>query len=192
MMRTLNQRQRLGTTPRNTVFARLQSGCLRAVLFALMWWILTDGAMDSWLIGAPVVLLATSISVALLPPFSWSLPGVVRFVPFFLWRSLSGGVDVAWRALHPRLPISPGLFCYPWRLPPGLPRVFMANIVSLLPGTLSTELGTDCLQVHVLDERKDFLSELETVEQRVAAMFGISLLPPESVDSGSIQRRRMK
>jgi multicomponent Na+:H+ antiporter subunit E len=53
----------------------------------------------------------------------------------------------------------------------------MANTVSLLPGTLSLELGTDCLQVHVLDEGKDFLPELEKVEQRVAAMFSISLPP---------------
>ncbi|MBL4574522.1 MAG: Na+/H+ antiporter subunit E [Opitutaceae bacterium] len=155
----------------------MRSGCLRAVLFALMWWILTDGAMDSWLVGTPVILFATVVSVVLLPPSSWSFLGVVQFVPFFLWRSLYGGVDVARRALHPRLPISPGLFDHRWRLPPGLPRVFMANIVSLLPGTLSAELGANCLQVHVLDERKNFLSELEKVEQRVAAMFDISLPP---------------
>ena len=147
------------------------------MLFALMWWVLTDGAMDSWLVGAPVVLFATLVSVALLPPFSWSLTGIARFVPFFLWRSLYGGVDVAMRALHPRLPISPGMVNYRWRLPPGLPRVAMANTVSLLPGTLSVELDEECLRVHVLDGRKDFLSELETVEQRVAAVFGASLPP---------------
>ncbi len=156
-MRTVDRRQRLAFTPRDTVFFQLRSGCLRAVLFALMWWILTDGAIASWWVGAPVVLFATLVSVVLLPPITWSLPGVVRFVPFFLWRSLYGGVDVARRAMHPRLPISPGLFCYQWRLPPGLPRVFMANTVSLLPGTLSVELGADGLQVHVLDERKNCL-----------------------------------
>ncbi len=170
-----DRRERLAITPRETAFFHLRSGCLRAVLFALIWWILTDGAMDSWLIGTPAILFATLVSVVLLPPFSWSLLGVVRFVPFFLWRSLCGGVDVAGRALHPRLPISSGLFEHQWRLPPGLPRVFMANIVSLLPGTLSAELGADYLQVHVLDEQKDFFSELDKVEQRVAAIFAISL-----------------
>ena len=176
-MCTYDRRQSLKFTPRESVIIHFRSGGLRAVLFTLLWWILTDGATDSWLVGAPVVLFATLVSVALLPPFSWSLMGIVRFIPFFLWRSLRGGMDVARCALHPRLPISPGLFDYIFRLPPGLPRVFMANIVSLLPGTLSTELGANYLQVHVLDERKDFLSELEKVEQRVAAMFGISLPP---------------
>ncbi len=155
--------------------AHIRSGCFRAALFALMWWMLTDGAMDSWLVGSPVILLATVVSLLLLPPFLRSLSGTVCFVPFFLWHSLHGAVDVARRALHPRLPISPGLFDYRWRLPPGLPRVLMANTVSLLPGTLCLELGENCLQVHVLDDGKDFHSEFEKVEQRVAAMFRISL-----------------
>lgn len=100
---------------------------------------------------------------------------LLRFVPIFLMRSLLGGADVAWRAFHPGVPIAPELITYPLRLPPGLSRVFMANTVSLLPGTLSAELGENCLTVHVLDGRQDYLSELESVEQNVARMFGASL-----------------
>jgi len=154
---------------------RFASLAFRTVLFALLWWILTEGATNSWLIGAPVVLLAVLASEALLPGVSWSLPGAVRFVPFFLWHSLYGGVDVASRALHPRLPISPALLDYRWRLPPGLPRVFMANTVSLLPGTLSAELDEDHLRVHVLDQTGTFVSGLAGVEARVARLFGLSL-----------------
>lgn len=154
---------------------RFQSGWLRAVVFALLWWILTAGAVESWLVGVPVVLIATLVSMALLPVFSWSLTGVVCFVPFFVWQSLRGGVDVAWRAFHPRMPITPGLIEYPLHLSPGLPRVFFVNTVSLLPGSLCAELGVDCLIVHVLDTRKNDLSELMMVEQAVARMFGTSL-----------------
>ncbi len=148
----------------------------RIVLFAMLWWVITEGAMNSWFIGVPVVLLAVFASGVLLPGVSWSLPGIVRFVPFFLWRSLYGGVDVARRALHPRLPISPGLFEHKWRLPPGLPRVFMANTVSMLPGTLSTELDEEHLYVHVLDLTGAFASELAVVEARVARLFGLNLV----------------
>jgi len=162
-------------TTRDTVISHLQAGWLRAVLFALMWWILTDGALDSWLVGAPVVLFATLASLVLLPPFSWSLTGFVRFLPFFLWRSLNGGMDVARRALDPRLPISPGMYDHRWRLPPGLPRVFMANTVSLLPGTLSAELDEGHLRVHVLDQTAVFASELEVIEARVAELFCLKL-----------------
>ncbi len=178
-MRTVDRRWRLQFTPSDSVIIHLRSGLLRAVLFALMWWVLTDGAVDSWQVGAPVVLSATLASVVLLPPSSCSLTGVVRFVPFFLWRSLCGGVDVARRALHPRLPISPGLFHHRWRLPPGLPRVFMANTVSLLPGTLSAGVDKEYLHIHVLDQTGNFASELPLIEARVAELFGLNLVTDE-------------
>jgi len=90
-------------------------------------------------------------------------------------NSLIGGIDVAWRAFHPRLPIAPDLIEYPLRLPPGQSQVFMANTVNLLPGTLSAALDRNIMKVHVLDSQKDFLSELEAVEQNVARIFGLSL-----------------
>lgn len=147
----------------------------RGLLFALVWWILVGGEIASWWIGVPAVLLAATASVALLSPVTLVWHELFRFVPFFLIRSLMGGADVAWRAVHPRMPIAPHLIEYPIRLPSGLPRVFMANTVSLLPGTLSAELNSSYLKVHVLNGRKDVLSELETLEQRVAALFGTSL-----------------
>jgi len=174
-MRTVDRRRRLELS-RDSLMIYLRTGWLRVVLLALLWWILTDGAVDSWLVGTPVVLFATLISVVLLPSLSWSLMGVVRFVPFFLWRSLYGGIDVARRALHPRLPISPGMVDYRWRLPPGLPRVLMANTVSLLPGTLSAELDEERLRIHVLDQTGAFASELAMLEVRVAGLFGLNLV----------------
>ena len=153
----------------------LRTLLLRFVLFALMWWILTDGAMDSWPVGLPVVLISTLTSVMLMPPLSWSLRGMVLFIPYFLWHSIRGGVDVARRAMHPQLPISPGLFEYRFRLPPGLSRVFMANTVSLLPGTLSVDLEKEILRIHVLDETGAIDEELKVLENRLADIFGLEL-----------------
>lgn len=147
----------------------------RTGMLLLIWWILTDGAASSWWIGVPAVVLAVMASVALLPPVHLVWYECLRFVPFFLMRSLIGGTDVAWRAFHPRMPIDPDLIEYPLRLPPGLSRVFMSNTVNLLPGTLSAALDQNIMKVHVLDRKKDFLAELEAVEQNVARLFGISL-----------------
>lgn len=147
----------------------------RAVLFSLVWWILADGAAPSWWIGGPAVLLAVIASVALLPPVPLVWYELLRFAPSFFMRSLLGGVDVARRAFHPGMPIAPDLIEYPLRLPPGLPRVFMANTVSLLPGTLSAALDRSFLTVHVLDRRTGFLADLAAVEYDVARIFGISL-----------------
>jgi len=147
----------------------------RGVLFSLIWWILTDGAIASWLIGVPAVLLAVAASVALVPPVRVAWSELLRFLSFFVRHSLLGGVDVARRAFQPDMPIDPDLIAYPLRLPQGLPQVIMANIVSLLPGTLCATLDRNVLKVHVLDRQTGFLAELEAVERRVARMLNLSL-----------------
>lgn len=158
-------------------------GLLRnGLLFALVWWVLVGGETGAWWIGVPVVLLAAAVSVALFPPVTLVWFELFRFLPFFLIRSVSGGADVAWRALHPDMPIDPHVIEYPIKLPPGLALVFMANTVSLLPGTLSVTLNSDSLKVHVLSGRKEIVSELATLEAMVAALFSLSL--PEAGGEG--------
>lgn len=109
------------------------------------------------------------------PPSHHSLIGWLRFIPFFIGQSLKGGLDVAWRALHPTLPIAPRLVDYPLRLSSEEAQVFMTNITSLLPGTLGARLKDDCLQVHVLDGHGDFRTELGALEEKVATLFRIRL-----------------
>ena len=147
----------------------------RALLFSIMWWAFTNGAVGSWWIGLPAVAGATAVSVAMAPPLGLVWREVMRFVPFFLWHSLKGGVDVARWALHPRMSVTPELIEYPLRLPPGLSQVTMINISSLLPGTLSAEIEGQVLKIHVLDSRSDFLTGLKELEQRVGQLWGIPL-----------------
>lgn len=150
----------------------------RGLLFSLIWWILADGTPASWLVGVPTVFIAVATSVMLVPPVSVAWWELLRFVPFFLERSLLGGADVARRAFQPSLPLAPALIAYPLRLPPGLAQVLMANIVSLLPGTLCAVLDRNVLEVHVLDQGAGFWAELQAVEQRVARMLKLRLSNP--------------
>lgn len=152
---------------------------LRTALFALLWWLLTEGRHGSWFFGAPLVLLTTAVSFVLAPHSPRSIPGLLRFVPFFIGHSLRGGIDVAWRALHPALPIAPILVDYRMRLSEEQARVFMANSASLLPGTLSAKLDGERLVVHVLDGHGRFREHLEALEQKVAALFQLPLTPEE-------------
>lgn len=147
----------------------------RVLLYSLLWWALTDGSAASWWIGVPAVLLAVIASAMLLPPVPLNWRELVKFAPFFLRRSLLGAADVAWRSFHPRVPITPDLIDYPLRLPPGLSRVMLLNIVNLLPGTLSAELDGHVLRVHVLDSLGDVMPELQTLERRVARISNVPL-----------------
>jgi multicomponent Na+:H+ antiporter subunit E len=157
----------------------VKAGIRRALLLGLGWWVLTEDAA-AWAFGLPVILLALAASFRLgLSAASPTLRGLPRFLGFFLWQSLRGGVDVARRALHPRMPLAPALVEFPLRLSEPAARVFLANIVNLLPGTLIAELAGRRLRVHVLDRRMAAAESLRAVEERVAALFGLPLVPPE-------------
>ena len=156
----------------------LRSVTPQVVCFAILWCIITEGAISSWVIGIPVVITASITSLVLIPTIRYRLGvvGMFRFFCFFLLQSFIGGLDVARRAIHPRLPLAPFLFNYSFRLPPGFSRVFMVNTISLLPGTLSAELYEDSVTVHGLDETINLKLKLETLEERVAYLFGQKLL----------------
>ena len=174
-MSTDNQITHIKLITQNSVKTLLQRGWLRVLVFSLIWWVLTNGDRGSWLIGVPAVFLATWLSILLLPSSSWSLSGIVRFVPFFLWQSLCASVNVGRQVLKPELPIAPVIVDYHWHLPPGLSRVFMAHTVSLLPGTLSLKLHKDYLRIHVLNKNSTFASDLLIIEARVAQVFALAL-----------------
>jgi multicomponent Na+:H+ antiporter subunit E len=144
----------------------------RIILFAIIWWILTAGKSASWVVGVPTVIISVFVSIALTNQSrnSWRILSIMRFVAFFAKASVRGGFDVARRVFHPRLPLNPDLVDYPLTLKKQSARILMANIISLLPGTLSVELQDKQIKVHVLDNNQDVNSELQAVESAVGAL----------------------
>jgi len=166
-------------------FARPADAVVRAGLLGLFWWSLNFDEPASWVIGVPTVLTATVLSFKLSPSLTWRIHpiGAIQFGGSFLWHSLLGGVDVARRVFHPRLPLQPGLITYTLRLPAGAARVFLANSVSLHPGTLSAELDGTTLTVHTLDTEMPVLENLQLLEGHVAKMLGLELAAKPGEDA---------
>lgn len=147
----------------------------RAVLLACGWLILTDGTKAGFTFGVPTVLAALLVSAWLPSPRAqrWSPTGVLRFAFGFLAGSLRGGLDVAARALAPRLALSPSVVRYPLRLPPGGARNLFTCALSLMPGTLSADLEGDHLGVHVLVDRgQELVRQLQALEDAAARALG--------------------
>ena len=130
--------------------------------FAALWAILTGGT--NWLVGVPVIVLASAVTLRAGPASRWSLGGLLRFIPFFAWHSLQGGIDVASRALNPRLPIDPAIVDYEMHLDSAAART--------LPGTLSAELRGNRLSVHVLNASSPVAEMLARLERRIADLGG--------------------
>lgn len=172
----------------NRFFALLPSGLLiRTMFYGILWMVLTGGRMESWLIGVPAVLLAAWIAgkTQTFRSGRFSISGGVRFAGYFLKASLVSGVDVVRRALSPRLLLQPDLIDYRLSLGTETARIFMADAVSLLPGTLSADLADANLTVHVLDRNAPVLADLTALETRVAAMFEANGPPTGSLGGGS-------
>ncbi len=158
----------------------------RAIIYAFAWWVLTKGATDSWPIGIPAILAAVYLDYRLSRPRSvrWSVNGIIVFVFFFIKSSISSGIDVVRRAYHPRLPLNPAMIEYSIGLTSSAARSLFVCTVSLLPGTLSVEIDERRLIVHVLDVGRSFEQELNTIENRVAAVFQ-HRLPADDTKKGS-------
>ena len=146
----------------------------RAGGFAALWWVLAEGRADGWALGVAAVALATWASWVLLPPGPGTVRplGLLRFLAFFLWNSLRGGVQVAVLALRGRAALRPALVDLPVRLPPGGARLLLVNALGLMPGTLGVELAGDTLRLHVLDDRAPLIAEVRALEAAIAGIRG--------------------
>ncbi|RVU48400.1 cation transporter [Lujinxingia sediminis] len=147
----------------------------RVVFFASLWWIWAGDKPASWWFGAPSVLGAAIMAARRVGDESQRVRvrGLVVFLLYFVRASFKGGLDVAWRAISPRMRLRPGFLEYPLRLDgERAPAVFFANIISLLPGTLSVELGARSVMVHAIDLEAPVEAQLQELEERIAVMFG--------------------
>jgi multicomponent Na+:H+ antiporter subunit E len=149
----------------------------RTMFLVVLWVIVSEGDVESLVVGVPLALLAALISLRMYPDrlSGWNLVGGLRFAVYFFTQSFMGGIDVAIRAMKPSLPLDPGNVFYRVRLPSMASRILFVNTVSLLPGTLSSELDGDVLVVHVLDKSRPVQADLALVEERVGGMFGFDL-----------------
>jgi multicomponent Na+:H+ antiporter subunit E len=143
--------------------------------FFAFWAVLFGLNFRALIVGILAALITTSVSLRLLPTGQWRLQPIalMHLIFQFLQQSISAGVDVAWRALDPRLPLRPGFVIYRTGIPPGLTRNMFCTITSLLPGTLPC--GTDAngdLIVHCLDTSQPVTEGLAAQEASLLRAVG--------------------
>jgi len=77
------------------------------------------------------------------------------YVPYFLYFCLKANLDVAFRVLHPDVPIRPGIVKVTTRLQGDLAKTLLANSITLTPGTLTVDVVGQDLYVHWINVTTD-------------------------------------
>ena len=148
--------------------------CARAAGFLVLWLVLAGVEIADLPAAAVAVVAATWTSLRLLPPGSSRLSpsALAKLTLRFAYQSVAAGVDVAWRALDPRLPLRPGFVRYPVRFPPGAARNAFTTLTSLLPGTVPAGAERGHIVYHCLDVEQPVMSQLAAEEAALARALG--------------------
>lgn len=159
----------LGPSRKLSRWALVRLVLFRFLLFALLWWILSEGTIIHPAFTAGLLLFAVWASLGLVPPGTWNFRVIFlpAFVGYFLRQSLLAGIDVAGRAFDPRLPLSPDIVTYHVALTRIHSRIFFVWIVSLLPGTAGVCLDEEIVSIHVLDSRQFAPEHLDALAWRI-------------------------
>ena len=76
--------------------------------------------------------------------YFWAL----LYLFIFLWECLKANLDVAYRVLHPGLPIKPGIVKVKSNLTSDIAKVFLANSITMTPGTITVDVIDDNFFIH--------------------------------------------
>ncbi len=154
----------------HTLGHRTRSAILRLSGFFLAWLVLSATGWAELYVGLAAALIATGVSLALLPPRGGRLNSllVARYALHFIVQSIIAGIDVGRRALDPRLPLNPGFIRYRVALPRGAARNAFTMLMSMLPGTVPTGPDEhDALVVHCLDVSQPVAAQLAAEEAMI-------------------------
>lgn len=73
---------------------------------------------------------------------------LIAYIFVFLYCLIKSNLDVAFRVLHPKLPIKPGIIKIKTGLRSKMGRIILANSITLTPGTITVDVKDDILYVH--------------------------------------------
>lgn len=125
------------------------------ILTFLFWLLLTFDVSIGNLAAGAVASLITSLLFS-----KYFFKNVVKFVQpqryfwlviyliIFTWECIKANFDVAYRVLHPAMPIKPGIVKVKTELQSDFAKTMLANSITMTPGTISVDVIDDMLYVH--------------------------------------------
>jgi multicomponent Na+:H+ antiporter subunit E len=77
------------------------------------------------------------------------------YLPYFLYYCVKANIDVMFRVIHPDIPIRPGIIKVRTTLTTDMAKTFLANSITLTPGTLTIDIDGQDLYIHWINIHTD-------------------------------------
>lgn len=149
----------------------------------MTFWYLLSGYLEPFYIGAGIIssLVVTYVSADLMFRSHKNILDSVRiFIRFLLYlprlmvEILYANIDVAYRILHPKMPIDPGMITIETPFKGDILRTSFANALTLTPGTVTIDVRRGTFVVHalVMDVSNRELLEKRGIEKSLGRIFG--------------------
>ncbi len=81
------------------------------------------------------------------------------YILVLLKEIIIANIDVAYRIIHPKLPIKPGIVIIKTELKQDLAKMILANSITLTPGTFTLDINDDGLLIHWMNVKTDNIDE---------------------------------
>ena len=141
-------------------------------------WLLLCMSFD-WediMVGAVISCLVTLITGDMFVTRPHMLKNPLRYlwfmyyVPLFVWECLKANIDVAYRVIHPMLPINPGIVKVKTKLKSETGLTFLANSITLTPGTMSVDLDREngIIYIHWINVK---CTDIDAATKRIVSRF---------------------
>jgi multicomponent Na+:H+ antiporter subunit E len=91
-----------------------------------------------------------------LPPLT--IPRIIYFLIYLgilFIEIIKANLDVAYRILHPKMPIKPGIVTIKTGLKQDIAKMILANSITLTPGTFTLDILGDNLLIHWINVKTD-------------------------------------
>lgn len=149
--------------------------CIFFIVAFILWLLLTWTLNWQWLlVGILVAFVVACVFGNLFIKESRKFFQFKRFfwflvyIPIFLWECIKANFDVAYRVLHPKMPIRPGIVKVKTNLETDIAKTWLANSITMTPGTLSVDIKDKWLYIHWINVRS---KEIEKATKMIVGRF---------------------
>ncbi|MDP8269416.1 MAG: Na+/H+ antiporter subunit E [Candidatus Tenebribacter davisii] len=152
----------------------LKKGTLLFFLLLIVWILLAGTDLQEIFFGALISLILTVVffsKASIFSEFNLNPKAIIFMLIYifvFAWELIKSNMDVAFRVIHPIIPINPGIVKVKTKLKSKLGRVILANSITLTPGTLTVDTNGEDYYIHWIDITSD---DIEGATKQIVSKF---------------------